>query len=115
MEFFITLVRQEGWVIPRHEHYMRDRWRGKVLIGDSALQQGRMDLGRSSRLARVVDGVELRDSKPYIGPAPPPLYDVTVIAMTADYIVLSGFERITSPVGGQKDYAQSWVLRWRPH
>lgn len=60
--------------------------------------------GRAVRVARLVDS-----QRPSAAPEViPSLFDVSLLQISTDRIVLAGFERITSPEG-IRDVMQTWV------
>jgi len=72
-----------------------------LLAGDLRVEELRDEvLRRHVRVARLVDRTRPRDPDRL-----PPLYDVTLPAMSPQAFTLAGFERIEGT-----DYAQSWPV-----
>ena len=102
MLYKVTLVRSDGWVLPRFRGCMFSPVRGHLIITEEfdAVQR------RTMRVARLHDP----DSGQAL-PDPPALRDVQIVAAQSDYITLSGFERHDDVLSErQRDVAQSWML-----
>ncbi len=102
MFFELIRVREKGWVLPRHRLATMPRLRGLLSV-DEQLDQS---LNRTVRVAVFID---TRTKRPIAEVLP--LFDVTLLRATPEYISLSGFERIHDMLAQRDyDYAQSWVL-----
>jgi hypothetical protein len=96
MLFSVRLMRNRGRCLSA-----RELANARVLAGDLRVEELRDEtLRRHVRVARLVDRARPRDPDRL-----PPLYDVTLPAMSPQAFTLTGFERIEGT-----DYAQSWLI-----
>lgn len=95
MKFDMMRVRQNGWVVPRHNAGMLRIVRGAFHLADKNMPE----LRRTSRVASFhVEGGEVLQ-----------LYDAGLMHASAEMLVVSGFEREDN--GARVvDYAQTWIL-----
>jgi len=102
MLYLILPLRDKGCALPRWRTCMPSAIRADVLIADETDPAWH----RSTRVARLYDP----DSrKPLAHPSP--LYDVTIISASGDYLVLAGLERTRDDLLDREiAYAQSWLL-----
>jgi hypothetical protein len=96
MRFDMMRVRQNGWVVPRHNAGMLRIVRGAFHLDDKNVPE----LRRTSRVASFhVDG----------GNEVLQLYDAGLMKASSNMMVISGFEREDN--GARVvDYAQTWIL-----
>lgn len=94
--FDMIRVRIDGAVVPRHNVGLQRAVRGTLLVGDKRLE----GLQRHARVATF----QTEDQQTL------ELIDASLLHITAETMVLTGFERNTSS-GKEIDYAQTWVLR----
>ena len=94
MIFRAHLLMEYGVVLPRHRLAFTRRFVGVLSLREE-LDQVR---NRHVRVARIGDEL-------------PPLYDATVVTISGDVMVITGFERIQKDITSQSvEYAQSWFL-----
>lgn len=88
-------VRENGWVVPRHNAGMLRIVRGSFYLADKHIPE----INRTTRAAafHVDNGPRLE------------LFDAVLIRATPDMMILNGFERDDNGVR-VVDYAQTWVL-----
>jgi hypothetical protein len=96
MLFSVRVMRKKGRRLSP-----RELANAPMLVGDLRVEELRDEvLHRHVRVARLVDR-----SRPRNPDRLPPLYDVTLPAMSPQAFTLAGFERIEGT-----DYAQSWLV-----
>jgi hypothetical protein len=96
MLFAVRLMRSRGRPLAT-----RELANARAFVGDLRVEELRDEaLRRHVRVARLVDRAHPRDPDRL-----PPLYDVTLPAMSPQAFTLAGFERIDDI-----DYAQSWLV-----
>jgi hypothetical protein len=96
MLFSVRMMRNRGRCLS-----LRELANAPLLVGDLRVEELRDDvLRRHVRVARLVDRSRPRDPDGL-----PPLYDVTLPAMSPQAFTLAGFERIAGT-----DYGQSWLV-----
>ncbi len=99
MEFEVRRTRREGKPVPRWQLGIVTPYRGHLII----TEERDPDLNRLCRCAKLI--VPDSHQQPQIEP----LWDVTLIYSSYEWLVLAGFERIETLGGDQRHYAQSWV------
>jgi len=105
MIFDVLLVRERGYALPRWRSGMHSAIRADLRIADEPDAAWH----RSTRVARLYDPAT------HTPLAHPPLYDVTLICVASEYLILSGIERIRDDLLDREiAYAQSWMLTLPP-
>ena len=96
MLFSVRTMRNRGRCLT-----VRELANAAMLVGDLRVEELYDEvLRRHVRVARLVDRLRPRDPDRL-----PPLYDITLPAMSPQAFTLAGFERIDGT-----DYAQSWLV-----
>ena len=96
MLFSVRVMRNRGRCLTQ-----RELANAPHLVGDLRVEELHDEvLRRHVRVARLVDRSRPRDPDRL-----PPLYDVTLPAMSPQAFTLTGFERVEGT-----DYAQSWLI-----
>lgn len=99
-----TLIRHrdQGALIPRHRQAFIHRPEGDLQVREEYAKT----LGRHLLVARLLDGA----GRALEGV--PPLFDVQVVQITIDTILLSGYERLRDDKGVKlQDFSQTWEAK----
>jgi len=94
----VVCMRCKGRRVPKWQLHRATRYVGQLTVTEERDEL----LHRTCRVARVID--DFRRPTNVL----PPLFDATLLWMSNDQMVLTGFERDDS-IGSITDYAQTWL------
>lgn len=97
----VRLLRESGWIIPRHRHAFAASHRGILTLDEERVPA----LNRHARVARLRDALTGA-----LVEAVPPLIDATLLHAGADEWVIAGVEHVMHGVR-EADCAQTWLVQ----